>query len=71
MKTNVSIHKIQTDMNQMAKTNRVLALRHLAVERTITKGGPRMLWLLATGRLMTSIHKEELAIVKEGNKENK
>lgn len=71
MKTNTSIHKLQTDVNQILKTQRVLALRAAATERMFQKGGVRALWLLASGRLQTSIYKEELAIVKEGQKADK
>ena len=69
MKTNTSIHKIQADVNHILRTQRVLALRAAATERMLSKGGTRALWLLASGRMMTSIYKEELDIVKEGQKE--
>ena len=68
MKTNTSIHKLQADVNHILRTQRALVLRAAATERMLNKGAARALWLLASGRMMTSIYKEETEIVKEGQK---
>lgn len=60
--------KMKTDIRRLAGVNRTLAIRHLAVEREVCKGGWRMLALLVSGRLLTSVSKSEEEVVKEGKK---
>lgn len=69
MKTNTSIHKLQADVNHILRTQRALVLRAAATERVLDREKRRALWLLASGKLQTSIYKEELDIIKEGQKE--
>ena len=60
--------RMRSDIRNLAGVNRTLALRHLAVEREVCKGGWRMLALLVSGRLLTSVSKSEAEIVEEGRK---
>lgn len=60
--------KMKTDIRRLAGVNRTLALRHMAVEREVCKGGWRMLALLVSGRLLTSVSKSENEIMEEGKK---